>query len=66
MSYVRLHELLGEEFKKKLSVKTGWGRNEILLVFNEAWTTATVRMIEEREQQHARESRETNGAHKGE
>jgi len=39
--------ILREEFFKRLAQKTGWGRNEIIKIFNEAITEASLRLLDE-------------------
>jgi len=46
-------EILREEFFKRLETKTGWGKNQVKEIFNEATAQAAYRMLEE----------DTNGAH---
>jgi len=44
--------ILREEFFKRLAQKTGWGRNEIIKIFNEAITEASLRLLDELTSEH--------------
>lgn len=37
-------EILREEFEKRIGVKTGWGKNEILIEFDKASVSALIRL----------------------
>ena len=43
----RLIELIREEFHKQLETKTGWGRNDIKLIFERALSIALSRCMDE-------------------
>lgn len=45
----RFLELLREEFYKELSRKTGWGRNEIAIIFDQAVSNSAVKILDELE-----------------
>ena len=38
--------ILREEFFKRLKQKTGWGKNEVMEIFNEAITEAALRLLD--------------------
>ena len=46
----RFIEILREEEEKALSLKTGWGRNDLKLVLEKAKNDALIRYMEERNQ----------------
>ncbi len=37
-----------EEFEKLLSTKTGWGRNEVMMLFDKAWVFGMARYAREK------------------
>jgi hypothetical protein len=43
----RLVELIREEFEKRISRKTGWGKNEIMHEFEQAVSAAVLRYMDE-------------------
>jgi len=46
----KLVKLIREEFEKAISQKTGWGKNEIMKVFDQALATAALRLLDERKE----------------
>lgn len=45
----KLLERIKEIFAQKLSVKTGWGKNEILVLHNEAIVEAVLELVDNNE-----------------
>jgi hypothetical protein len=43
----KLLALIKEKFEKKISLKTGWGKNEIMLAYNNAVTEAVLEVLDE-------------------
>ena len=44
----KLIELITDEFENLISKKTGWGKNEIMLVFHTAIVNASLRLLDEK------------------
>lgn len=44
-----LFQRIEEIFTEKLQRKTGWGRNEVLMIFKDAVIEATLELIDEKE-----------------
>ena len=43
----RFYEIFRQIFEAELARKTGWGRNEIMMVFDKSFALATIRYAEE-------------------
>ena len=50
ISNKRLIELIREKFYERLSHKTGWGRNELKLEFENALTESLAQCLDEQEE----------------
>lgn len=46
MTYNLFLKLLDAKFEEKLQAKTGWGRNEIFIIYQEAKTEALAEMLD--------------------
>lgn len=42
----RILNMMEEEFKKEISHKTGWGKNEVLIVLEKAKTNTLLRLFQ--------------------
>lgn len=46
---IKLVDLIKEEFEKRISKKTGWGKKEIMIAFSDAVSSAAMRLLDEKE-----------------
>lgn len=44
----RLMLLVREEFEKLIGTKTGWGKNEVMMLFDKAWIIGMSRFAREK------------------